>query len=114
MAAIYVIFDPPLAGPQKYVCPQGTRILFFKVWWQLPVFIFILSFTVTYIHNYIRTIHSSISIRRGLSPFFVIAFAQREKPPWGAEPGFELGPSVQQTSALTTELCCTLKSYAAP
>jgi hypothetical protein len=26
-------------------------------------------FTITYIHNYISTIHSSISSRRGLSPF---------------------------------------------
>lgn len=53
---------------------RRKSILFFlfyinKVWWQLPLFLFILSFTVTYIHNYIRTIHSSISIRRGLSPF---------------------------------------------
>jgi hypothetical protein len=42
-----------------------------------------------------------------LSVFF-IAFGQREKPPWGAEPEFELGPPVQQASALPTELCCTL------
>jgi hypothetical protein len=26
-----------------------------------------------------------------------------EKPPWGAEPRFELGPAVQQASALPTE-----------
>jgi hypothetical protein len=47
----------------------------------------IFSCTVTYIHNYIvnpqvkyGTIHSSIFIYRGLSPFvFFIAFAQREK-----------------------------------
>jgi hypothetical protein len=43
--------------------------LFVKVWWQLPLFLLILSFTVTYIHNYICTIHSSISIHRGLPPF---------------------------------------------
>jgi hypothetical protein len=32
--------------------------------------------------------------------FFIAWFAQREKPPWGAEPGFELGPAIQQASAL--------------
>ncbi len=31
--------------------------------------LFIFSFTVTYIHNYIRTIHSFVSIHRGLSPY---------------------------------------------
>jgi len=35
-------------------------------------------------------------------------FAQREKPPWGAEPGIELGPAIQQASALPTEPRCTL------
>jgi hypothetical protein len=29
-------------------------------------------------------------------------------PPWGAEPGFELGPAVQQTDALLSELRRTL------
>jgi hypothetical protein len=41
---------------------------------------------------------------RPLSVFF-IAFAQGEKPPWGAELGFELRPAIQQASALPTELC---------
>jgi hypothetical protein len=41
--------------------------------------------------------------------YIIIAcFAQREKPPWGAEPGFELGPAIKQASALPTEPCCTL------
>jgi hypothetical protein len=41
-----------------------------KVSWQLPLFLFILSFTVTYIHNYIRTINTLIHLHhRGLSPF---------------------------------------------
>jgi hypothetical protein len=36
-------------------------------------------------------------------------------PPWGAEPGFELGPAVQQADALLSELRRTLGlSYAAP
>ncbi len=39
---------------------------------------------------------------------FLLVFAQREKTPWGAEPGFELGPAIKQASALPTEPCCTL------
>ncbi len=46
--------------------------------------------------------------------FFIACFAQTEKPPWGAEPRFELGPAIQQASALSTEPRCTLKSHAAP
>ncbi len=34
--------------------------------------------------------------------------AQREKPPWGADPRFVLGPAKHQASALPTELRCTL------
>ncbi len=56
-------------------------------------------------HSYNTLIH--LHSTRPLSVFF-IAFAQRGKPPWGAEPGFELRPAVQQASALPTELCCTL------
>ncbi len=59
---------------------------------------FILSFTVTYIHKYSTFVQYTLP-----SPFteaalsvFLIAFAQREKPPRGAELGFELGPAVQQ------------------
>ncbi len=42
-----------------------------KVWWRLPHFLFIFVFFYTCIPNHIHTItiHSSISIRRGLSPF---------------------------------------------
>jgi hypothetical protein len=73
-----------------------------KVWWQLPLFLFILSFTITFILTFVQYTYSS---PRPLSVFFIV-FAQREKPPRGAKPGFELGPAVQQASALPTELCC--------
>ncbi len=43
-----------------------------KVWWQLPLFLFILSFS--YIHNHIHTVYSFIYIRRGLSPFLHCLF----------------------------------------
>jgi hypothetical protein len=45
----------------------------------LPLFLFILSFTVTYIHNYIRTIHSSISIHRGLSWYIAGEFFSQSR-----------------------------------
>jgi hypothetical protein len=70
-------------------------------------YLFFLLQSHTFIITFVQYPQSSISI-------FFIAFAQREKPPWGAEPGFELGPAVQQASAPPTELCCTLLSYAAP
>jgi hypothetical protein len=35
--------------------------------------------------------------------------AQWAEPPWGAEPRFELGPALQQASALPTEPHCTLE-----
>jgi hypothetical protein len=34
--------------------------------------------------------------------------AQWAEPPWGAEPRFELGPALQQASALPTKPRCTL------
>jgi hypothetical protein len=33
--------------------------------------------------------------------------AQWVEPPWGAEPRFELGPALQQASALPTEPHCS-------
>ena len=33
-----------------------------------------------------------------ISIIIIACFAQREKPPWGAEPGFELGPAGQRTT----------------
>ncbi len=36
----------------------------------LPPFLFILSFSVSCIYSHLHTVHLSISIRRGLSPFF--------------------------------------------
>jgi hypothetical protein len=43
--------------------------------------------------------------------FFVLFFFI--KPSWGAKPGFDFGPAVQQASAQSTELRCSLLSYAA-
>ncbi len=40
---------------------------------------------------------------------FLIAFVLGgEKPPWFAEPRFELGPALHQANALPTKLRCTL------
>jgi hypothetical protein len=53
--------------------------------------------------SWFHTVHSLISIRRGLSLFSHRFFATMEKPPWGAEPGLKLGPAIQQASALPDE-----------
>ncbi len=74
---------------------------FFKVWWQLPLFLFIF-FLHTFIITFIRYVHSYSFAEVSLL-FLHCFFAQREKPPWGAEPGFELEPAVQQASALPTK-----------
>ncbi len=48
-------------------------------------------------HSYNDTIQSSI--RLGLFLYFLIALvlSGEKKPPWGAEPRFELGPALQQS-----------------
>ena len=43
-----------------------------------------------------------------ISIIIIACFAQREEPPWDAEPGFELRPATQKASALPTEPRCTL------
>ncbi len=50
--------------------------------------------------HHIHTVHSSVAIRRGSSPFTHRWSAQWEKPPWGAEPRIELGPAIQQADPL--------------
>jgi len=62
----------------------------------------IITFTDPYIHR-----HSPRSVSRCLH----CCFAQLDKLPWGAEPGFELKLALQQASALLNELRCTLKRY---
>jgi hypothetical protein len=57
------------------------------------------------IFSYNTFIHTSI--RRG-SILFPHCYLLSRGPPWGAEPGFELGPAVQQADALLTELRRTL------
>jgi hypothetical protein len=84
---------------------------------RITVFHFLLKFFLyiyfvflqshTFIITFVQYSLIHLHLPRPLSVFF-IAFAQREKPLWGAEPGFELGPAVQQASTLPTELCCTL------
>ncbi len=75
-----------------------------KIRWKSKCLIiaFIFLYTVdTFIHH--SFIHSlrPISISSQLS-------AQWVEPPWGAEPRFELGPALQQASALPSEPHCTL------
>jgi hypothetical protein len=54
--------------------------------------------------------HIHIPSPRHISIFFISYFAQKEKPSWDAdEPGFELGPAMQQASAAHSKM-----SHAAP
>ncbi len=70
------------------------------------LFIYFVFFN-TCILNHIHTIQSFIHLHSprplSISPF-PHCTCSGEKPPWGAEPSFELGPA----SALPTELRCTL------
>ncbi len=82
---------------------------------------FCLFFIFYNIHTFIQshscnTIHLSVAIRRGLSPFLHRLEAQWEKPPCGAEPRIELGPALQQADALPTKPRHTINrlSHAAP
>jgi hypothetical protein len=60
-------------------------------------------------------IHHSFIHKHSLRPIFISISsqlsAQWAEPQWGAEPGFELGPALQQASALPTEPRCTLLSH---
>jgi hypothetical protein len=68
----------------------------------MPLFFTLLAFL-----SYIQYIHT-LNIRRGSSPFPHRWTAQRQKPPWGAESGFELGPALQRADVLPTDTCRTL------
>jgi hypothetical protein len=74
----------------------------------MPLFMFILIFSSTHSFHYIHTVHLSVGTRRGSSLSPHRWTAQREKPLWGAEPGIELGPALQQADALPAELRRTL------
>ncbi len=86
----------------------------------MPLFLFIFHIFITYIHSFhIHTIHLSIAIRWGLSPYLHCLKAQWEDPPCGAEPRIELGPALQQADVLPTEPRRTIEprrtmSHAAP
>ncbi len=58
-----------------------------------------------------RYIHTSFSYKHSLRPISISSqlSAQRAEPPWVAEPRFELGPALQQASALPTEPRCCRK-----
>jgi hypothetical protein len=59
-----------------------------------------------------HTVESPVGIACGSSPSSH-RLAQWEKPSWGAEPKFKLGPALQQADALPSELRHPLMSYAA-
>jgi hypothetical protein len=85
--------------------PLFSLVNTFKVWWLLSLFLFILSFQF---HTFIITFHYHIYHSPRPLSISSLLLAQREKPPWGAEPRFEIELAIQQASALLTELRCTL------
>ncbi len=84
---------------------------FFKGWVAVTSLFISFDFFKTCIPNHtIQYCHPSPLVEASL--YFLIALAlSGEKPPWDAEPRFELGPAFQQaTSALSTELRCNVKN----
>ncbi len=72
----------------------------------MPLFIFFHHFKTnsnTFIHTFITFAEAA--------PDFFIAFAQERDLHWGAGPGFEPGPAVQQADALLSELRRTLGQF---
>jgi len=61
------------------------------------LFLYFLYFFVQYIHSYIHPFAEG--------PLLLLHCSSLSRgPPWGTEPGFELGPAVQQADALLSEL----------
>ncbi len=81
----------------------------------MPLFLFILPFFTTFILKHIFTIHSSISIRRGLSQFFLIASVHIGQNLHGVLSRLNLGLpyKLQQASALPMSYAAPM-SYATP
>jgi hypothetical protein len=81
---------------------------------MMPLFLFIFILYITFIHSitFMWYIHPSSFAEVPL--YLLIAGQQWEKPPRGAEPRIELGPTLQQADAQTTEPRRTLLSHAAP
>ncbi len=79
------------------------------------LFLFILPASVSYIYNHIHTVHSSISIRRSLSPFLHCLLLGGKNLPGVPRCDSNSGlPYNKQASALPTEPPSTQLSYAAP
>jgi hypothetical protein len=68
-----------------------------------------------FVHTFIIINHNHIDIVQYIHPLLFAEtsplhclFALRDKPPWGAQPRFEFGSAFQLSSALPTEISCTL------
>jgi hypothetical protein len=67
-----------------------------------------ISHSFFYFLYFFRTIHSFIHPFAEVPLLFPHCSSLSREPPWGAEPGFELRPAVQQADALLIELRRTL------
>ncbi len=78
---------------------------------MLPLFLFIFTFT-EHTYNILFFIYNTRRV-----PLLISSLLPIDRGPpllWGAEPRFELGPSIQQADALLSEPRRTLLSHAAP
>jgi hypothetical protein len=72
----------------------------------MPLFLFIFHILYNiYSFNHIHTIHLSVTVHQGLSPFPHRLSAQWEKPPCGAEPRIKLGPAPLRLDYSLLEFC---------
>ncbi len=78
-----------------------------KVWWQLPLFLFILSFS--HIHNHIHTVHSFIHLHSPLSPLLVCS--KRKNYP--GVPSGDLNSGLPYSRPANYQPRCTLQNHAA-
>jgi hypothetical protein len=81
------------------------------MWFCAPLEIVFFSGLVLYLFFFLQYIHSYNHLLKTFAEAHLhifIAIGQWAEPPWGAEPRFELGPALQQVSALASELRFTL------
>jgi hypothetical protein len=73
-------------------------------------FVFFKTCIPNHIHTMIKYSHLSPFAEASLHFLFALVLSE-DKPPWGTELRFELGPAFEQASAPPTELHCTLHFF---
>jgi hypothetical protein len=95
--------------PSEFCCNIFKGLVAFAT---LFIYLFL---TITYIHNYIRTIHSSISIRRGLFPFSsLLSLSGKNLPGGWILTMTSLGAPVQSQAQATYLFLSSFWDYISP